>query len=146
MVNVLQAMLQTDGPKMVKTASYWVFWMYRPFQGASALPVTVQSPDYVVGDVSQPAVDVIAARGEGGAIHVALVNIDPGRPPDLALALAGAGKAEGQVLTGPAMDTRNSFAAPDTLRPQPFAGAKWKGGKLTLRLPPKSLVVLRLAP
>jgi alpha-N-arabinofuranosidase len=145
MVNVLQATLQTDGPKMVKTASYWAFWMYRPFQGASALPVTVQSPDYVVGDVSQAAVDVAAARGEGGAIHVALVNVDPNQSADLTLAVAGAGKAEGQILTGPAMDTRNSFDTPDTLRPRPFAGAMLKDGKLTLRLPPKSLVVLRLA-
>lgn len=35
MVNVLQAMLLTDGPRMVKTPTYWVFDLYKPWHDAT---------------------------------------------------------------------------------------------------------------
>ncbi len=38
MVNVLQAMILTEGPKMALTPTYHVFQMYIPFQGATFLP------------------------------------------------------------------------------------------------------------
>jgi alpha-L-arabinofuranosidase len=146
MVNVLQAMIQTDGPKMVLTPTYWAFHMYRPFQGAMALPVAVKAPDYVVGDVRQPAVDVTAARGADGTIHVALFNLDPDDAADMSVAIEGAGAVSGQVLTAPQMDSRNSYSSPDAVRPATFRGAQWKGGKLVLTLPAKALVVLALKP
>jgi alpha-N-arabinofuranosidase len=145
MVNVLQAMIQTDGPRMMVTPTYWTFWLYRPFQGAAALPVTLQSPDYVAGTIRQPAVDATAARGADGKIHVALVNIDPREDVTIRVALPGAGPVSGQILTAPAMDSRNSFAAPNAVRPDPFAGASWKDGAIQLTLPAKSLVVLELS-
>src|SRR5256885_13310722 len=89
MVNVLQAVLQTDGPRMVRTPTYYAFLMYRPFQGASALPVTISSPDYTVGDSKLPAVDVTAAKGSDGAIHLGLVNVDPNQSADVELVVNG---------------------------------------------------------
>ena len=41
MVNVLQAMILTDGPKMALTPTYHVFQMYIPFQGATFLPTEI---------------------------------------------------------------------------------------------------------
>ncbi len=41
-INVLQAMILTDGPKMVLTPTYQVFKMYIPFQGATRLPSDVE--------------------------------------------------------------------------------------------------------
>src|SRR2546430_12719515 len=61
MVNVLQAVLQTDGPRMVRTPTYYAFLMYPPFQGASALPGTVSSPDYTLGGRQLPALGVDGA-------------------------------------------------------------------------------------
>ena len=43
------------------------------------------------------------------------------------------------------MDSRNSFAAPNAVRPHPFSGASWKDGAIQLTLPAKSLVVLELS-
>ncbi len=51
MVNVLQAMILTDGPKMALTPTYHVFQMYIPFQGATFLPTEITTPDYKLGDV-----------------------------------------------------------------------------------------------
>src|SRR5690606_1401586 len=70
MVNVLQAMILTDGPRMTLTPTYHVFHMYRPFQGATHLPAEIETPQYVVGDVTVPSVSVSAARGEDGRIQM----------------------------------------------------------------------------
>jgi len=146
MVNVLQAMIHTDGPRMVLTPTYHAFQLYTPFQGARALPLTVQSPDYVVGEVRQAAVDVTAARDASGAVHVALVNLDPDDGAEVALTLDGfsGGAIAGQLLTAARMDAHNSFDAPEAVRPAAFRGARWRDGRLQVAMPAKSLVVLTL--
>ena len=46
MVNVLQAMILTDGPRMVPTPTYHVYRMYLPFQDATLLPVRFEEGSY----------------------------------------------------------------------------------------------------
>lgn len=145
MVNVLQAVLQTDGAKMARTPTYYAFWLYRPFQGATALPVAISSPDYTSGESKLPAIDVTAAKGSDGATYVALVNASPNEGADVNLALDGAGKRiTGQVLTAAKMDSRNVLGAAEQVRPAAFNGARWAGGKLRVAMPAKSIVVLTL--
>lgn len=146
MVNVLQAMILTRGPQMVLTPTYYVFKMFRPFQDATFLPTDLQSPRYRLGNASVPAVSLSAARTADGAIAVALVNLDPGKAMAVSAALSGANatKIDGEILTATAMDARNTFEAPNAIHPVPFAGASLAGGRLSLTLPPKSVVVLTL--
>jgi alpha-N-arabinofuranosidase len=142
MVNVLQAMILTDGPRMVLTPTYHAFALYRPFQGAAVLPLTLQSPAYG----ALRAVDATAARGLDGRVHIALVNIDPHQAIDVSLSLAGgaARAVSGRILTADAMDAHNDFSAPHAVEPARFDGARIEGDHLTARLPAKSLVVLTL--
>jgi alpha-N-arabinofuranosidase len=146
MVNVLQAMILTKGPRMVLTPTYHVFAMFRPFQDATFLPVELASPPYKLGSVSVPAVSMSAARARDGAIVVALVNLDPNKAMPIAAAIAGttAQHVRGEILTAPAMDAHNDFDAPDAVHPVTFTGASLDGGKLSLSLPAKSVVVLTL--
>jgi alpha-N-arabinofuranosidase len=145
MINVLQAMILTDGSKMVLTPTYHVFEMYIPFQDATFLPIEVKSSWYANDQWNVPAVSATAARDTAGAVHVALVNVDPNRPATVTAALAGlsATRVEGRVLTG-AIQAHNSFDAPDKVRPVPFTGASVSGGTLTATLPAASVVVLTL--
>ncbi|WP_202842259.1 alpha-N-arabinofuranosidase [Luteimonas saliphila] len=142
MVNVLQAMILTDGAKMLRTPTYHAFRMYRPFQGATSLPLQLDSPAYG----SLEAVDGTAARGRDGKLHVALVNIDPDAAMNVSLALHGtqATRATGQVLTADAIDAHNTFDDPDNVHPVAFEGARVSDGRLTATLPAKSLIVLTL--
>ena len=55
MVNVLQAMILTDGPKMVLTPTYHVFEMYGVHHDATLIPVELSSPCYGSGAESLPA-------------------------------------------------------------------------------------------
>ncbi|TVV76667.1 alpha-N-arabinofuranosidase [Sphingomonas solaris] len=147
MVNVLQAMIMTEGPKMVLTPTYHVYKMYVPFQDATLLPVTFNAGEYKVGTITLPKVDAIAARGKDGKVWLSLVNLDPNSPADISTSVAGvsATSAVGEVLTAPRVDSINSFAAPDTVTPRPVT-ARASGGTLKLTLPPKSVTVVRLEP
>ena len=146
MVNVLQAMILTDGDKMVLPPPYWVYALYKPFQGATSLPLEVSSPNYVMGKDSVPAVSASAGRDTAGVVHVALVNLDPNKSATVTIKLSGvAGKtAKGRVLTGPTMAAHNTFVAPDAVKPAVFTAASIKGDVLTATLPSKSVVVLDL--
>ena len=145
MVNVLQAMILTDGARMTLTPTYHAFEMYIPFQGATYLPTEIRTPQYSLGQVSVPSVSVTAARDTTGKLQVGLVNLDPKREATVSLDIAGveAKAATGRVLTAASMDAHNTFDAPQTVKPAPIS-AKRSGGKLVLRLPARSLSVVEL--
>lgn len=139
MVNVLQALVLTDGPRMLLTPTYHVFDMYQPFKGATPLQAVLQTPPYREGGIELPALHASVARGVDGATVIALVNIDPVRPARVVTNLAAA--ARGRVLTADAMDAHNSFERPEALVPAPYAAAP-SGGRLVLDLPPKAIAVV----
>jgi alpha-N-arabinofuranosidase len=141
---VLQAMIQTDGPRMMRTPTYHVYMMYKPFRGAAALPFDLVTPDYVFGKDAVPALSASAARTADGHVVLALVNLDPHRDAHVAVSLPGVHSARGTILTAGAMDAHNTFETPQAVRPAPFAGAGLREGGLNVALPAKSLVVLEL--
>ncbi|HWA27275.1 MAG TPA: alpha-N-arabinofuranosidase [Lacunisphaera sp.] len=146
MVNVLQAMILTDKEKMLLTPTYHVFEMFKVHQGATSLPLTLTTPDYAVGDVKIPAVSASASKDKDGKIHVSLSNANPNAAIMVTATLTGvtAKAVSGRVLTAPAINSHNTFAAPDLVKPVAFDGAKLTGNTLTITLPAKSVVVLAL--
>ena len=113
--------------------------MYVPFQGAVPYPASVSGGGYKNGDTSLPSVDVSAARGKDGKLYLSLVNLDPNKPAHIVTNLTGT--AKGRILTGPAMDTHNTFAVPNAIRPVPFSGSS-DNGKLAFDLPAKAVAVV----
>ena len=148
MVNVLQAMILTDGPAMLLTPTYHVFMMHRAFRGATGLAIELNGEDYRFGSEALPAVHATAARGTDGVLVLSLINIDPHRPARVSVSLAGAKAVgvSGTLLTAAEMDAHNTFDAPDRLQPVPFTGARLTGDGVDVRMPAKSLVVLQLQP
>ncbi|HEX8419059.1 MAG TPA: alpha-L-arabinofuranosidase C-terminal domain-containing protein [Sphingomonas sp.] len=146
MVNVLQAMLLTDGARIVKTPTYWVFDMYKDYQDGVVLPVDVQSRWYVRNQWVMKAVSASAVRGPDGVIHIGLTNVDPNRPASVSVKLDGVTGTglTGRILTAAAMDAHNSFATPEVVKPIAFTGAALSAGMLTVTLPAKSVVMLDL--
>jgi alpha-N-arabinofuranosidase len=144
MVNVLQAMILTDKEKMLLTPTYHVYHMYKPFRGATSLPVEIDAPKRKVVDVDLPTVTASAARGRDGRLHVALTNLDPREPATVTIKVAGATpkKLGGRVLTSTALDAHNTFVKPKTIEPTAFDGARISGGTIKVTLPAKSVVVL----
>jgi alpha-N-arabinofuranosidase len=143
MVNVLQAMVLTDGPKMLLTPTYHVFRMFVPFQDATSLPVKLSTAQYKFGKLSVPRTSASAARVGDGSIELALVNLDPDKPARISAIVAGARlrQVAGEVLTATETDAHNTFDDPNAVRPEAFHDAKFeKDGRLAVTLPPKSVV------
>ncbi|MBO9669140.1 MAG: alpha-N-arabinofuranosidase [Sphingobium sp.] len=145
MVNVLQALILTDGPKMVRTPTYWIHKMYLPMQDATFVPLSFNAGSYRRGEIALPALDAVAMRDKGGKLWVALVNLDPHAAKQVALDVPGATirNASGEVLTAANVNSINTFDAPDAVVPKPIAGTV-KDGKVTVALPAKSVAMIAL--
>lgn len=143
MINVLQAMILTDKEKMVLTPSYYVYKMYVPLQDATFVPVAFNAGSYRHGEISLPRVDAIAAKDASGKLWLEITNLDPNQSVEIETTLAGStGKtAVGETLTGPKVDSVNTFDAPNTVVPKPVS-ARVQSGKLILKLEPKSVTVI----
>lgn len=143
MANVLQAMVMTDKQNLVLTPTYHVFKMYVPFQDATLVPVVFDAGTYTHGEIKLPRVDAIAAKDKAGKLWLALTNVDPNQPAEIEVNLTGlsAKSAAGETLTAPKVDSVNSFEAPNTVVPKPFS-AKIAGGKVSVKLEPKSVTVI----
>ena len=146
-VNVLQAMILTKDEKMLLTPTYHLFQMYKVHHDAKRLPVKLESPDYEFNGRSMPALSVSASRNVQGDVHVSIVNAHARDAIDLACELPGikAVAIAGRVLTSDKLDAHNTFDDPEHIRPTDFKGASIKNGKLTAKLPPRSVVVLQLS-
>jgi alpha-N-arabinofuranosidase len=145
-INVLQAMILTDGPKMILTPTYHAFHMYKPFQDAVSLPIDIKTSDYKYDKWTAPQVSASAARAKDGSIVIGLANLDPHNAAGVSAMIAGAQvkQVNGEVLTSGAMDAHNTFENPNAIHPVAFDGAKLDGSKLSVTLPAKSVVVLKL--
>ena len=144
MVNVLQAMILTDKGRMLLTPTYHVFHMYKPFRGATHLPVELVAPQHKMGETSAPTLTVSAARGSDGKLHIALVNLNPREALIGAIRIPGATpkKFSGTILTATAMDAHNTFDKPETVKPAAFKGARVQQGLVHVEVPAKSIIVL----
>jgi alpha-N-arabinofuranosidase len=145
-VNVLQAVILTEGEKMLLTPTYHVFEMYKVHQDATLLPLDVHSGPYSFGEQSIPALNASASRDQAGRIHLSLCHLDPLRAADVTCELRGVqlSGVAARVLTAEAMTAHNTFDKPDLVRPIPFEDVRLEGGIVRAQVPPKSVVVCEL--
>lgn len=149
-INVLQAVILTEGEKMVLTPTYHVFNMYKVHQDAQLLDLTLDSPVYSFEGREIPEVSASASVNAEGVIHVSLCNLNHEAPAVLPLTLRGlAGlpaAVGGTTLAGSSTDAHNTFEQPEAVVPQPFTAFKLEGDTLTVELPPMSVTVLEINP
>ena len=145
-VNVLQAMILTQGEKMLLTPSYHVFEMYAVHQDATMVPADVQSERYEHAGYSVPALSASASVDAGGKLHITLSNANPNQDIPVKAFVRGmkASQVSGRVLRASAMNSHNTFEAPNTVRPAVFSSALLAGEELESALPRMSVVALEV--
>lgn len=141
MVNVLQSMILIEGEDMVKTPTYYAYEMYKPFQGATSLPVSMDSPVYSHGDYSFPAISASAGLTVDGSLVVALVNADASKAHDVSVPVGSGAKLSARVLTADSINAYNDFGKAETVKPKSVS-VKANGGNVKMDLPPRSITVL----
>lgn len=157
MVNVLQAMILTDGPKMVKTPTYYVFEMYKEHQNAHLLPVHLTSNTYKFEDESSDRKDIgeefdvisTTVSEKEGVIRLTISNLHPEEAQEVKIDIRGMKvksivKGSAEILTADSFDAINTYDDPDNVIISSFDNAKLKNGVLTIKLPKHSIVALSL--
>jgi alpha-N-arabinofuranosidase len=145
-INVLQSMILTEGSRMILTPTYHVFDLYKVHQDAVKLPVYTEGE--TIGGL--PAVSASISEDEGGRIHVSLTNVDVKNEQEVKLELRGltlspSVNVKGKIITSDNMTDHNTFDRPDLVKAEDFDAPRVSGGRLSVALPPMSVVTLELA-
>jgi len=145
-VNVLQAVILTEGDKMLLTPTYHVMEMYKVHQDARLIPIRLDSKELTFNEESVPAVSVSASIAKDGKTHISLVNIDPKNEQEIMVDVMDKNYKDisGSVLTSEKLRDFNSFDKPDKIKPEVFKGAQLKNNQISVKLPPFSIAVLEL--
>ncbi|MCA0755806.1 alpha-N-arabinofuranosidase [Paenibacillus sp. N4] len=148
MVNVLQAVILTEGDKMLLTPTYHVLEMFKVHQDGEALATHGSFGEYEGNGKKLPQATV-SASVKDGVISVSLANLDPAKAADLNVELrgsAGGYTAKGSILAADDIHAHNTFDRPDRVAQRSFDEARWEDGTLSVKLPPASVAVVRLTP
>jgi len=143
-VNVLQAVILTEGEKVILTPTYHVFDMYKVHQDAELLSVKCDSPEYRYGNESVPQLNVSASVDAEDKIHISICNLNPNEDINIKCELRGTSrtKVTGTVLTAEQMNAHNTFENPEAIKPAVFNGASINENIISISMPSKSVVVL----
>ena len=146
-VNVLQAMVLTDGDRMLCTPTYHVFDLFQSHQGGMSLKVEVSSREirFPVGDESAtlPAISA-SASVKNGQLTLSIINAHAAFPVDLEVKLNGRVARDMNVYTLAHSDltAHNSFESPDFLIPT-LSVIQPKSATWIQTVPAASITVLR---
>ncbi|TLS51669.1 alpha-N-arabinofuranosidase [Paenibacillus antri] len=148
LVNVLQAVVLTEGEKMLLTPTYHVFEMFKVHHDAELLDTHERIGTIGGGANELPHVSVSASRDAEGRIHVSLCNLDHQAGASVRIELRGLAEgnvsASGKTLTADRIDGHNTFDSPERVAPKPFADFTIEGNALAATVPPMSVTVLEL--
>jgi alpha-N-arabinofuranosidase len=141
-VNVLQALILTEGDRMLVTPTYHVFEMFTPHHDADLLPIEYDTGSYIMEDMALPQISASASRKDG-QVFVSLVNLSHHDSAEIALGLDRDYQFRcGRILTADTLDAHNTFDRPDALQPAEFSSVKKAERGFTATLPPAAVATL----
>ncbi|MDF2964113.1 MAG: alpha-N-arabinofuranosidase [Paenibacillus sp.] len=146
-INVLQAVILTEGEKMILTPTYHVFEMFKVHQDAIMQPIEIQCGTYKFNGEEVPQLSVSASMDAEGRLNITICNTDP---KNIALVECSAegfiGKqVTGRILASSSMNSHNTFENPDHVKPEPFTGVQLNEEGFHAEIPPMSVVVLTIS-
>ncbi|WPP40385.1 alpha-N-arabinofuranosidase [Paenibacillus hunanensis] len=146
MVNVLQAMVLTEGDRMLLTPTYHVFNMYQVHQDSERLDLQWESPEYVMGAQSIPKISAAASKDAQGQVHITVCNLSHDESESFSCQIEGGSyTATGIVLAGDALDAHNTFEQPERVAPTELSVTLSANGVLSFELPAASVARITLS-
>ncbi|MDF7682989.1 alpha-L-arabinofuranosidase C-terminal domain-containing protein [Lactobacillus sp. ESL0679] len=136
MVNVLQAMILTDGSKMLKTPTYYLFDMYQKHMDAESILEDGELPDRITYTASK----------KDGKLTISLGNYDLNQDKTVDFEFEENPKSieNAEIITGSTMDAHNTFDNPNEVTLKEFNGATLIDDKLHIAIPAKSVISVTL--
>jgi alpha-N-arabinofuranosidase len=146
-VNVLQAVVLTDGAKMLLTPTYHVFNLLKGHQDADLLE------SHQLCGLAGEGVPMLShsATEKDGAVTLTVCNMSAGQTADISLSLLGRHVTvqDAAILTSDSIAGKNTFEQPEAVKPGEFSGIRLDehnktGTQMTLELPACSVARLTL--
>jgi alpha-N-arabinofuranosidase len=143
-VNVLQAVILTEGDKMLTTPTYHVFELYRSHQGARGVECKFEAAPirFAVGEEKRELPGLIgSASVKAGLLTLSVVNPNGSLETEATLDFGGAelGEATVATLTHRELTAHNTFDSPQNVRP---THSIWTPADRYV-FPPASVTVIR---
>ena len=146
-INVLQAMILTEGDHMILTPTYHVFEMNKQHQDAALLRVHLAAPSAIrkVGAKTLSTLSVSASTKHGqGLISLTNLEAEAAQPVEIDLRGGDFEVAQARILTAVQLTDCNTPERLNTVSPQPFVQVIRNGQSLLVELPPHSFVTVAL--
>ncbi|MBQ2954182.1 MAG: alpha-N-arabinofuranosidase [Clostridia bacterium] len=137
MVNVLQAVILTDGDQMLLTPTYHVFDLFKAHQDATLLPSEIECGEAAEGVQSITA----SASVKDSVITVTAANVDCESAQQVTVEIANCDvqRVTARILTGE-MHDKNTFEDKENVKIVDFTDFTVTGGGVVLNLPACSVV------
>lgn len=148
MVNVLQAVLLTEGEKMIKTPTYHVMHMYRHHQGADLLLASLRGVEEIgVGEWKVPKITESVSMDENGVITITMNNLSIESTEEVAVQFAGSGYqvVEAKIVADADMHAHNTFDVPNRVEENDFTGYQVTESGISVTMPANSVVEIRVS-
>ncbi len=147
MVNVIQAVLLTEGERMIKTPTYHVMHMYRYHQDADLLESGVTGVDEIgMGEWKVPKVTESVSKGADGVITITVNNLSMTDSEELDICLLDKNYKvrEARIVTDEDAHSYNTFDNPDAVVEKEFSDYQITDRGIRARLPKNSVIMLRV--
>ena len=145
MINVLQAVILTDGSRMIKTPTYHVFNMYKYHQDAELLESFIETKQIGLNDEYMvPNLTESVSLGTDGKIHATVTNLSCDEDYELKVMLKDTDiKAVKGEIVGGEIHLHNTFDEPDNVTVRAFDDIKATDkGEVILTIPASSVIHL----
>ncbi len=144
MVNVLQAMILTDGEKMLLTPTYHLFKMMKGHMDGEKLGVSCDCGEINHRGKKLPKVSVSASE-RGGAVTVSLCNLSLDSDEETEIVCDRVfSDAKCELMTARSATDTNTFSSPETVVPSSLTLVT-EGNSVKLTLPRMSVAVITLS-
>ena len=145
MVNVLQAVILTEGEKMIKTPTYYVFHMYRHHQGAKLLESSLSGINEIGEWIVPELTESVSKKDD--IVTITLNNLSATDKKDLDISFV-TGKeyevVEANIVTSSDMHAHNTFDSPEVVKEITFKNYKTVKNGLKVTIPACSVVEIRV--
>ncbi|WP_319005781.1 alpha-N-arabinofuranosidase [Metabacillus niabensis] len=149
-VNVLQAMVLTEGENMILTPTYHVFDMYKVHQDAACLMVEAATSTVKGKEEEIPSVHLSASKNTKGEVNITLCNVNNQDSAPVTIELRGlldknVTQVSGKILTSEKMNGRNTFENSTAVEPVVFEGFNVNENELSFEMPPMSVLLVTVS-
>lgn len=144
MVNVLQAVLLTEGERMIKTPTYHVFQMYKCHQGASLVESTLETSRIGLEEAFMvPNLTHSVSVDDIGQVHITITNLSADEASEIEAEIMEreVKEVKGELLAGD-IHAKNTFEEPTNVQPVPIHNIILDNGAFKFTLPPCSVAHL----